>query len=68
MTKREFAKWQKENPITFRDGVNGLCGSITVNKISYSVCGAPDQNKRTQKTYIKARLAEKMSELLEIEG
>ena len=68
MTKKEFSKWQKENPIVFHDGANGLYGSIEINGILYSVCGAPDQNKRTQKTYIKTRLAEKMSELLEIEA
>ena len=67
MTKKEFAKWQKTNPITFRDGANGLYGTIEINNMSYSVCGAPDQTKRVQKTYIKTRLAEKMLELLEIE-
>ena len=68
MTKREFAKWQKENPIVFHDGANGLYGSIEINGILYSVCGAPDHTKRVQKTYIKTRLAEKMLELLEIEA
>lgn len=67
MTKKDFAKWQKDNPITFMDGVNGLCGFLRFDNFTYSVCGSNDQTKRKQKTYIKERLYEKILDLLEKE-
>lgn len=65
MTNKEFEKWMKANPIKFYNGVNGVTGTIVVNGFSLSVCGAPDQSKRVQKTYVKKRIAERVREILE---
>ncbi|NCB45702.1 hypothetical protein EOM81_01680 [bacterium] len=67
MTNKEFEKWMKANPIMFYEGANGATGQMTVKGQTFSVCGAPDQNKRTQKAYIKIQLMNKAREILEAE-
>lgn len=65
MTNKEFEKWMKANPITFRDGINGTCGTMTVKGQTFTFCASSELPKRAQKSYIKEKIMEKTREILE---
>lgn len=67
MTKKEFAKWEKANPITFSNGVNGVVGTIVINGYTYTWCSASDKGKRFQKKEVKERLTARIKEVLGVE-